>query len=89
VPGVTTPETVKEALTADVALKSVTLNAAEILGVASKVGSVEVGKVADLIVTDGDPLEIRTQVKMMFIDGRPVDLESRHTRLYKKYMSRP
>ncbi len=73
----------------DVALKSVTLNAAEILGVASKVGSIEVGKLADLIVTDGDPLEIRTQVRMMFIEGRPVDLESKHTRLYQKYLNRP
>ncbi len=73
----------------EVALKSVTLNAAEILGVASKVGSIEVGKLADLVVTNGDPLEIRTQVKMMFIEGRSVDLESRHTRLYKKYLNRP
>lgn len=73
----------------DVALKSVTLNAAEILGVASKAGSIETGKLADLIVTDGDPLEIRTQVKMMFIEGRQVDLESKHTRLYKKYLNRP
>ncbi|HNY41599.1 MAG TPA: amidohydrolase family protein [Bryobacteraceae bacterium] len=73
----------------DVALKSVTLNAAEILGVASMVGSIETGKVADLIVTDGDPLEIRTQVKMMFIEGRAVNLESKHTRLYQKYLNRP
>jgi len=70
-------------------LKSVTLNAAEIWGVADKYGSIDRGKVADLIVTDGDPLEIRTQVKMMFIKGEPVDLESRHTRLYKKWMARP
>jgi imidazolonepropionase-like amidohydrolase len=73
----------------DVALKSVTLSAAEILGVAASVGSIELGKVADLIVTDGDPLEIRTQVKWMFIEGRSVDLESRHTRLYQKYLARP
>ncbi|MBE0660573.1 MAG: amidohydrolase family protein [Bryobacteraceae bacterium] len=73
----------------DVALKSVTLNAAEILGVAAKAGSIETGKLADLIVTDGDPLEIRTQIKMMFIEGRQVDLESKHTRLYKKYLNRP
>lgn len=73
----------------DVALKSVTINAAEILGVASKIGSIETGKLADLIVTDGDPLEIRTQIKMMFIEGRQVDLETKHTTLYKKYLNRP
>ncbi len=73
----------------DEALKSVTLNAAEIWGIDREYGSIEKGKYADLIVTDGDPLEIRTQVKMMFIRGVPVDLESKHTRLYKRYMARP
>jgi imidazolonepropionase-like amidohydrolase len=82
-------QSVNFGLPADVALKSVTLNAAEIFGVASLTGSIEPGKLADLIVTDGDPLEIRTQVKMMFIEGRPIDLESKHTRLYRKYLSRP
>jgi imidazolonepropionase-like amidohydrolase len=73
----------------DEALKSVTLNAARIWGIDSEYGSIEKGKYADLIVTDGDPLEIRTQVKMMFIKGAPVDLESKHTRLYKRYSARP
>lgn len=73
----------------DEALRAVTLNAAEIYGVAERMGSIDVGKSADLIVTDGDPLEIRTQVKMMFIKGAAVDLESKHTRLYKKYRARP
>lgn len=73
----------------DAALRSVTLNAAEIYGVADRIGSIDPGKYADLIVTDGDPLEIRTQVKMMFVKGEPVDLESKHTRLYKKYRARP
>jgi imidazolonepropionase-like amidohydrolase len=73
----------------DAALKSVTLHAAEIYGVADRLGSIEPGKQADLIVTDGDPLEIRTQVKMMFIKGQAVDLESKHTRLYRKYRARP
>lgn len=70
-------------------LKAVTLNAAEIFGLADKLGSIEPGKFADLIVTDGDPLEVRTQVKMMFVKGEPVDLESKHTKLYRKYMARP
>lgn len=73
----------------EAALRSVTLNAAEIYGVADRIGSIDSGKYADLIVTDGDPLEIRTQVKMMFVKGEPVDLESKHTRLYKKYRARP
>jgi len=72
----------------DEALKAVTLNAAEIWGFGDQYGSIEKGKVADLIVTDGDPLEIRTHVKMMFIKGESVDLESKHTRLYKQYSAR-
>jgi len=73
----------------EAALRAVTLNAAEIYGVADRMGSIEPGKHADLIVTDGDPLEIRTQVKMMFVKGEAVDLETKHTRLYKKYKARP
>jgi imidazolonepropionase-like amidohydrolase len=73
----------------DEALKSVTLNAAQIWGIDNEYGSIEKGKYADLIVTDGDPLEVRTQVKMMFIKGMAVDLESKHTRLYKMYSARP
>jgi imidazolonepropionase-like amidohydrolase len=71
------------------ALKAVTLAPAEILGVADQVGSIEVGKIADLVVTDGDLLEIRTQVKSLFIAGHSVSLETKHTRLYQKYLNRP
>ena len=71
------------------ALKAVTINAAEIWGVADQIGSIEKGKWADLMVTDGDPLEAKTQVKQMFIKGRAVDLANKHTRLYEKYMNRP
>ena len=73
----------------DEGLKAVTLNAAEILGVSDRLGSIDAGKIANLIVTDGDPLDIRTQVKMMFVKGQSVDLESKHTRLWKKYLARP
>lgn len=73
----------------DVALKSITLTPARIWGVADRYGSIEPGKMADLIVTDGDPLEPRSSLKMMFIHGRAVNLESKHTRLYKKYVERP
>jgi imidazolonepropionase-like amidohydrolase len=69
-------------------LKSVTLNAAEIWGLADQLGSIEKGKWADLILTDGDPLETRTQIRQMFIKGKAVDLENKHHRLYEKYLNR-
>jgi len=68
------------------ALKAVTLNAARILGVGDRIGSIEPGKDATLIVTTGDPLEIATSVEMMFIQGRTVDLSNRQTELYEKYL---
>jgi imidazolonepropionase-like amidohydrolase len=71
------------------ALKAVTIYPAEIFGVADKVGSIEQGKIANLIVTDGDPLEIVTQVKYLFIAGHLVPLTSKHTELYEKYKARP
>lgn len=73
----------------DEALKAVTLYPARILGVGDRLGSIETGKSASLILTDGDPLEIRTKVIKEFIDGRPVDLGNKHQRLYDKYRSRP
>lgn len=69
----------------DEALRAVTIYPAQILGVGDRVGSLEVGKDATLIVTNGDPLEITTNVEMEFIRGRQVDLTSRHTMLYDKY----
>ncbi len=72
------------------ALKSVTLYPAQILGIGDSLGSIEVGKSASLIITDGDPLEIRTQVEHEFIDGREVDLQdNKHYQLYKRYAGRP
>jgi imidazolonepropionase-like amidohydrolase len=70
------------------ALKAVTLYPAEILGVADKIGSIEPGKIADLVITDGDLLELKTQVKNLMIAGKEVSLETKHTQLYKKYMNR-
>jgi imidazolonepropionase-like amidohydrolase len=72
----------------ELALKSVTLFPAEILGVADRIGSIEVGKDADLIVTTGDPLEVLTDVVWEFIAGKEVSLESKHTRLYEKFKGR-
>jgi len=71
------------------ALKSVTLYAAQILGVDDALGSIEVGKSASLVLTDGDILEVRTNVLSEWIDGRPVDLSSKHTDLWQKYRDRP
>jgi imidazolonepropionase-like amidohydrolase len=70
------------------ALKAVTITPAQIWGVSDKVGSVEKGKMADLMVTDGDPLEIQTQVKHLYINGKEVALTNKQTRLNDKYMSR-
>ena len=71
------------------ALKAVTIYPAEIFGIADRIGSIETGKIANLILTDGDPLEIRTQIKHVFINGRDIPLTSRHTELYEKYKARP
>ena len=69
----------------DTALRAITLSPAEILGVDDQVGSLETGKDATLIVTDGDPLETSSHVTHAWIQGRPVDLSSRHTQLNDKY----
>jgi imidazolonepropionase-like amidohydrolase len=73
----------------DEALRAVTINAAKIWGVADMLGSIETGKVADLILTDGDPLETRTNVKKVFIAGKEVDMTTRQTELYEMYRKRP
>ena len=71
------------------ALKAVTINPAEIFGVADKIGSLEVGKMANVIVTNGDPLEIVTQVKKVFIDGEDIPMDTNQTLLYQKFLQRP
>jgi imidazolonepropionase-like amidohydrolase len=67
------------------AVKAITLYPAQILGVADRVGSLEPGKDATLIVTTGDILETATRVEMAWVQGRPVDLTSKHTQLWEKY----
>ncbi|MES1257099.1 MAG: amidohydrolase family protein [Acidobacteriota bacterium] len=71
------------------AMLSVTKNAAEILGVGDQIGTVEEGKWADLLITDGNPLETKTTIKLLFIKGKPVDLNNKHKELYDKYLNRP
>lgn len=67
------------------ALKAITLYPAQILGVSKRVGTLERGKDATLIIATGDPLKTSTQVTSAWIRGRAVDLSSRHTQLYEKY----
>ncbi|MCG8652220.1 MAG: amidohydrolase family protein, partial [Pirellulales bacterium] len=69
----------------DQAVRAITLSAAEILGVDDKIGSLTVGKDATLIIADGDILETESNVTAAFIQGRAVDLSSRHKMLYEKY----
>ena len=73
----------------DDAIKALTINAAEILGVADRVGSLEPGKDANLFIAKGDPLEIKTAVTNVFINGKDVGLDNKHERLYRKYIARP
>jgi imidazolonepropionase-like amidohydrolase len=70
------------------ALKAVTIVPAEIFGVDDQLGSLEVGKVANVIVADGDPFETKTQFQHIFINGWKVPLESRHTLLYDEFLER-
>jgi len=70
----------------DEALKAITLNPAEIWGVADQLGSLDAGKSANVVVANGDPLDVRTDVKMVFIQGREVPLRTRQTDLRDQYM---
>lgn len=75
-------------LTKDEALKSVTLYPAQIMGVADRMGSIEQGKVANLVIADGDMLEARTNIRYLFINGRQIPLVSRHTMLNDQFKDR-
>ena len=72
----------------DVALRALTLTAAEILGVDDRLGSIEPGKIANLIITDGDPLQIRTQMVHVIINGEDSSLDNKHSALWEKYRAR-
>jgi imidazolonepropionase-like amidohydrolase len=72
----------------DAALRALTLNAAEILGIADRVGSLEPGKDANLFIAKGDPLEIRTEITRVFIEGNDVGASNKHQSLYEKYINR-
>jgi len=72
----------------DAALKALTLDAATILGVADRVGSLQPGKDANLLVTQGDPFELNSAVRYVFIGGKPIPLQSKHTELRDQYLAR-
>jgi imidazolonepropionase-like amidohydrolase len=69
----------------DEALKAITINAAEIWGVADQLGSLDVGKTANVVVANGDPLDVKTDVKQVFIQGRAVPMTDRQTQLRDEY----
>ena len=70
------------------ALKSVTINAAEVMGVADKVGSLEVGKEATLIITTGTPLDMTSNIVQSYIQGREIDMNDMQKQFFKKYMEK-
>lgn len=75
-------------LSPEAALRSITLSAAEFLGVEDRVGSLDVGKDATLFVSDGDPLELTTVIERAWVQGRSVVLEDKQTQLAEKYRER-
>jgi imidazolonepropionase-like amidohydrolase len=75
-------------LPAAAALRAITLSPAEIFGVADRLGSIEAGKQATLVLASGDIMDARSQVTRVWIDGVPQSLETRHTRLYQEFKDR-
>lgn len=70
------------------AYRAVSLAPAEIFGLGARLGSIEEGKVADLIVSNGDPLEVTSHIEMVFIGGQPMSLDTRQKQLYDKYAAK-
>ena len=81
-------EAVAWGLPHDEALRALTLNAAEILGIADRIGSIEPGKIGNLVIARGDPLEVKTVFTHVIIAGRDVGLDNRQLALYERYSSR-
>jgi imidazolonepropionase-like amidohydrolase len=73
----------------DAALQALTIDAARILGIANQVGSLEAGKIANIVVSNGDPLDARTTISHVIVAGHEVDLDTRQMALYERYMKRP
>ncbi len=85
----TAAQAVPFGLSAEEAVKGITLYPAQILGVADRIGSIEPGKDATLFASDGEILDIRVNVRHVWIAGKELSITSRHTRLYEKYRARP
>lgn len=81
--------TVPYGLPHDEALRAVTLYPAQILGVDDQLGTIQPGKIANLIVTTGDPLAIPTEVRYLFIKGQLIDTDNKQRQLYERYRKRP
>jgi|CZKC01.1.fsa_nt_gi imidazolonepropionase-like amidohydrolase len=73
----------------DDAMKALTINPAEMFGVGKELGTIEAGKMANLIVTTGDPLELTTEVKYLFIKGQLASTDNKHRQLWEEYRKRP
>jgi len=73
----------------DEAIKALTINPAKVFGLETRLGSLEPGKDADLFISEGDPLDARTGVKVLFINGRKVDMSNWWERQYEKWKDRP
>ena len=80
---------VAHGLAYDEALRAVTINPAQIFGLGSQIGTLEQGKIANIIVTNGDPLELTSDVRYLFIKGQLTSTQNKHQRLYEKYANRP
>ena len=70
-------------------LKAVTLYPAQMFGLDSQLGTVETGKTANLIVTNGDPLDVTTDVRYLLIRGQLTSMDNKQKALYEKYLNRP
>jgi imidazolonepropionase-like amidohydrolase len=70
------------------AIKALTINPAEIFGVADQLGSLEPGKQANLFISDGNPLQPMTKIEQVFIKGYKIPMESRHSQLYEEFIDR-
>ena len=75
-------------LSKDDMVRALTQDAADILGVGKQIGSIAPGKRGDLVIADGDPFEQTSNIRYVFIDGQPIPLTSKHTRLRDQYLQR-
>ena len=70
-------------------MRAITAVPAQLFGLDEDLGTIEEGKVANLILVTGDPLEIRSEVRQVFVNGVPASMDNRHQRLYEQYRARP